>query len=92
MALGRGSDAVTAEALAALSEDQYYTRLYDEYVRAKKQIGDPVDHVSLDAFRAKMRESEREMLAKHGQPVRYRAELRDGAVVLIAIPLAAPVS
>ena len=30
---------------------------------------------------------ERELQAKHGRPVRYQVQLRDGSVVLIAVPL-----
>lgn len=76
-----------AQALAAAPEDEYYRQLFSDYIRAKKQLGDPVDHISPAAFRGRISRSEQEMLAKHGRPVRYQVELKDNSVVLIAVPL-----
>jgi hypothetical protein len=76
-----------ATALAAEPSEQYYRRLFNEYINAKRQLGDPVDHISFDAFTNKIRSSEQEMSQKHGRPVRYQVQLRNNAVVLIAVPL-----
>lgn len=74
-------------ALAAESPDQYYRRLYQEYIGAKRQLGDPVDHITLDAFVGRIRDSEQQMSQKHGRPVRFQVQLKDGAVVLNAVTL-----
>jgi hypothetical protein len=67
--------------------DQYYARLFREYVAAKRELGDPVDHIQLEGFRFRIEGSEQEIAQKHGRPVRYQVKLRDGSVVLIAVPL-----
>ncbi|MEB2312046.1 MAG: hypothetical protein OZ921_11165 [Sorangiineae bacterium] len=84
---GSTIDPARAAALAAEPAAQYYARLYGEYIAAKRQVGDPVDHITEQAFVARIQGSEQEMLGKHGRPVRYQAELRAGAVVLVAVPL-----
>ena len=84
---GQAVDPQVAAALAAEPAEQYYPRLYREYVSAKQQLGDPVDHITQDEFLAHIRTSEQQMAEKHGRPVRYRVELRGSAVVLIAVPL-----
>lgn len=80
-------DPAVAQALAQEPAEQYYARLCNEYIAAKQQLGDPVDHITPAAFRRRIEASEREMRGKHGRPVRYQVQLRDGAVVLIAVPL-----
>ncbi len=86
-AASQGVDPAVARALAAEPADGYYARLFAEYVAAKKQLGDPTDHITQDAFAARLQASEVEMTQKHGRPVRYQVQLRDNSVVLIAVPL-----
>ncbi len=80
-------DVQVARVLAALSADEYYANLYGDYIAAKRKLGDPVDHITQDAFRTRIVRSEQEMLVKYGRPVRYRAELKGAGVVLVAVPL-----
>jgi hypothetical protein len=81
------ADPAVATALAAEPTSQYYRRLFGEYIAAKRTLGDPVDHITPEAFQAKIQTSEQEMAQKHGRPVRYQVELRGNAVVLNAVPL-----
>jgi len=81
------ADPSVAAALASEPSDQYYRRLFKEYISAKRELGDPVDHITFDAFSGKIRSSEQEMSQKHGRPVRYEVQLRGNAVVLNAVPL-----
>jgi hypothetical protein len=74
-------------ALASEPAAAYYRRVFDEYISAKRQLGDPVDGIRLDGFMARLQQSEQEMSAKYGRPVRHQLELRDGGIVLVAIPL-----
>jgi hypothetical protein len=76
-----------AAALAAEPAEQYYRRLYTEYIAAKRQLGDPVDHITFEAFLERIQGSERDMSQKHGRPVRYQVQVKDGAVALIGVPL-----
>lgn len=88
MAAEAGEEHVDARALREESEEAYYARIFNEYVAAKTSLGDPVDHITQDAFVARIRVSESEMSAKHGKPVRYKVEVRGREVVLLAVPLA----
>jgi len=81
---------VSPEVIAMLSketDDAYYARVFRDYVAAKKQLGDPIDGISFDAFIGNIRASEQEISAKHGRPVRYLVEVRGTSVVLIAVPM-----
>lgn len=73
--------------LAAEPADAYYARLYAEYVAAKKKLGEATDHITLEAFKAKIQGMEQEASGKHGKPVRYAVDAREREVVLLAIPL-----
>jgi hypothetical protein len=73
--------------LASEPADAYYARLYREYISAKRGLGDPVDHITREAFVARIRATEQEMSQKYGRPVRCQVQLRDAGIVLIAVPL-----
>jgi hypothetical protein len=80
-------DPSAAAALAAEGADEYYRRLYNEYIAAKRKLGEPVEHITFEAFVGRIRTSEAETSQKQGRPVRYQVQLRGNAVVLIAVPL-----
>ena len=67
--------------------ESYYRRIFDEYLNAKRSLGDPTEGVTLAAFVERIQASEQEMQSKHGKPVRYRIEVRGREVVLLAVPL-----
>ncbi|MDC0678304.1 MXAN_5187 C-terminal domain-containing protein [Sorangium atrum] len=77
-----------AKALLEEPEDAYYARIFAEYIAAKKSLGDPVDHITRDAFVARLKASEQELGRKHGKPMRYKIEVRGKEIVLLAVPLA----
>src|SRR5690606_6791594 len=76
-----------AQALATEPADQYYARLYDEYLGAKRGLGETVDHITQQAFVAHIRQNEAQTAQRVGRPVRYQVQVRNNAVVLVAIPL-----
>ena len=82
-----GSDEGAAKALREEPEDRYYKRIFEEYISGKQKLGDPVDHITRDAFVTRIKASEAEMAQKHGRPVRYKVEVRGREVVLLAVPL-----
>lgn len=82
-----GAD-VDARALAAEPQEQYYARLYREYIAAKKALGEQVDHITDAAFRSRIQGMEQDATAKHGKPVRYHVQTNGREVVLLAVPLA----
>jgi hypothetical protein len=86
--MAASSDAADARALRDEGDNDYYSRIFREYVDAKRTLGDPVDHITKEAFTARIMASERETSQKHGKPVRYKVEVRGREVVLLAVPLA----
>jgi len=86
-AVAEQTDPGVSVRLAAESADSYYERLFREYIAARRELGDPVDHITAESFRERIRENEREMAEKHGRPVRFEVQLRNRAIILNAIPL-----
>ncbi len=84
---GQAIDPAVAAALAAEPSGEYYSRVFREYIAAKQQIGDPVGHITREAFIQRLQGSEREMSQKHQRAVRYQVEVKGNSVVLIAVPL-----
>lgn len=87
MAALSSGEVADAKALREESEDSYYSRIFVDYIAAKRSLGDPVDHIAKQDFIDKIMASEREMAAKHGKPVRYKVEVQDKQVTLLAVPL-----
>jgi len=73
--------------LAGEPPPQYYSRIYREYVAAKKAIGESTDHISEQAFAARIQGMEQDAAQKYGRPVRYQVQARNKEVVLLAVPL-----
>ena len=67
--------------------DQYYSRLYAEYIAAKKSLGEPVDHITSETFTTRIQGMEAEAQAKHQRPVRFQVQVNGREVVLLAVPL-----
>lgn len=80
-------DPAVAAKLGQEPLESYYQRLFQEYLAAKRQLGEPVEHIGFEAFLDRIQTSERETSQKHGRPVRYQVQVKDGAVVLLAVPL-----
>jgi methyl-accepting chemotaxis protein len=81
------ADPGASATLAREPADQYYRRVFEEFIAAKRQLGDPVDHIGFESFRERIEQSERDLLQSHSRPVRFRVAVRDGAVVLTAVPI-----
>lgn len=82
-----GVDPAAVAQLASEPTDQYYARIYGEYINAKRSLGEAVDHITDAAFRQRIQGMEQEAMQKFGKPVRYRVQLRGREVTLLAIPL-----
>ncbi len=83
-----GTSAEAAQALHAEDANAYYQRLFGEYVNAKRQLGEAVDHITQSAFVAHIRQNEQQAMAQTGTAVRYRVEVRGSAITLVAVPAA----
>ncbi|HHH12128.1 MAG TPA: hypothetical protein ENK23_08675 [Sorangium sp.] len=82
------NDVAEASELRDEAPSDYYRRIFNEYVAAKKHLGDPTDHLRFSDFSRRIKNSERELSDRHGKPFRYRIEPNGGEVVFVAVPLA----
>lgn len=82
-----GGDGAAGARLAAEPAEAYLKRLFDEYIKAKRSLGDPVDHITEQAFVDRIRTSEAETAERLGKPVRFKVEVRGREVTLVAVPL-----
>jgi hypothetical protein len=80
-------DPDVARKLAAEPQAQYYARIYKEYITAKRAIGEPTDHISEQAFAARIQSMEQDAAQKYGRPVRYQVHARNKQLVLVPVPL-----
>jgi hypothetical protein len=80
-------DPDVVQRLAAEPQPAYYARIYREYIAAKRAIGEPTDHISEQAFAARIQSMEHDAAQKYGRPVRYQVHARNKEVVLLAVPL-----
>jgi hypothetical protein len=77
-----------ALALANEPEQDYYRRLYNEFVDAKKKAGENVDGLNFDGFTAKLRMNEASLKKKYSaKAVRFRVQVKDGQVTLKPVPI-----
>jgi hypothetical protein len=65
--------------------EAYYSRLYNEYITAKKSLGEQVDQITPDVFKTRIQGMEQDMLQKHGKPVRYQVQVNGREVQLLAV-------
>jgi len=75
-------------ALASEPEAQYYRRLYDEYIAARKALGENVEGVTFESFTAKLRLNEANLKKKYScKAVRFRVQTKDKQVTLKPVPI-----
>jgi hypothetical protein len=80
-------DPGAVQALAAEPAQQYYSRIFREYISAKKGLGEATDHITEQTFTTRIQGMEQDAATKYGRPVRYQVQARAKEVVLIAVPL-----
>jgi len=64
-------------------EEKYYREMFEEFVRAKKDVGDKVEKLNLDRFVRKLKKQEEVLKAKHGcKGVRFQVTVKNNQVSL----------
>ncbi|MCA9625995.1 MAG: hypothetical protein KC731_43535, partial [Myxococcales bacterium] len=81
-------DVAEAASLRDEPAPDYYKRIYDEYIAAKRKLGDPVGHIRFHHFQTRVKGLESELMGRHGKPFRYKVESKGEEVVFVAVPLA----
>lgn len=80
---GEADDPELASKLAAEPEEQYYARLFAEYVAAKESVGENVSSITQDNFVKRLQANERSLVKKHGcRMVRFQVQTRGNQVNL----------
>jgi hypothetical protein len=87
MASMNASDVEGAKRLKDEAPEDYYKRIYDEYISANRDLGNPVDHLKFAPFVQRIKAGEQELTDKHGKPFRYKLEVAGREIVFIAVPL-----
>jgi len=78
-----------AMALAQEPEADYYKRIFDEYISARKENKEPTEGISFDSFVAKLHLNEASLKRKYEcQAVRFNVMVKDGKVILKPVPIA----
>lgn len=74
--------------LAQEPEPDYYARIYNEYVAARKQVGDASDGVTFEGFVTKLRLNEGNLKGRYQcSAVRFKVIIKDGKVTLKPVPI-----
>jgi hypothetical protein len=77
-----------ALALANEPEPEYYTRIFNEYVKAREENGESAKDLAYDSFIAKLRVNEGKLKAQYqSKAVRFRVVVKDGKVTLKPVPI-----
>jgi|GEM_PF-2997338 len=64
-------------------EDKYYREMFEEFVRAKQEIGEKVEKLKLDRFVRKLKKQEELLKAKHGcKGVKFQVTVKNNQVSL----------
>jgi len=72
-----------AEEKSETEEEKYYREMYEEFVRAKKEVGDKVEKLNLDRFVRKLKKQEEVLKAKHGcKGVKFQVTVKNNQVSL----------
>lgn len=67
--------------------EQYYSRLYNEYIAAKKGLGEDVAAITPDVFKTRIQSMEQDALKQHGKPVRYQVHVNGREVQLLMVAI-----
>jgi hypothetical protein len=80
---------ILAQATGAVSDENAEWRVvYDEFIRIKKQCGEPTDGLTFEKFSLTLRKNRDQLVDKHGcKRVRFSVYVKEGRASLKATPL-----
>jgi hypothetical protein len=76
-----------ASTLRNEAPEDYYKRMYDEFLAAKREAGDAIESLKFAQFSQRLKQSELQMSQKHGKPFRFKVEVKGNDVSMLAVPL-----
>ena len=79
---------VDLEELAREPADVYYKRLYNEFIEARKAVGQPIEGINYPKFVEKLVHLQQPLIKKLGTPmIRFVVSTKGNTVTLIPVPL-----
>ena len=83
-----GVDPAVVQKLSNEAASDYYSRIFAEYITAKKALGEATEQITQETFVNRIKDMEKDTSNKLGKPVRYQVASNGREVSLLAIPLA----
>jgi hypothetical protein len=81
-------DAGTPQAAPVEDESTEWKRVYDEFVRLKKECGEPTDGINFEKFKNTLRKNRDQLLQRHScKSVRFSVYVKEGKAALKASPV-----
>lgn len=69
-------------------DEDYYNALYEEFIQAKKNVGEDVTQITRERMVAKLKRAEEKLLEKHGcVSVKFNVKVEGGKVALKPTPI-----
>lgn len=79
----RSSEIAAPSTVPRAFDEEHYRGAFDEFVGSKRRLGEPVESINFEGFRAKLRKIEQTLIEKHGcRAVRFQVVVRDRQVSL----------
>lgn len=79
----RSSEIAAPSTVPRAFDEDHYRGAFDEFVGSKRRLGEPVESINFEGFRAKLRKIEQTLIEKHGcRAVRFQVVVRDRQVSL----------
>ncbi|HUK66670.1 MAG TPA: MXAN_5187 C-terminal domain-containing protein [Anaeromyxobacteraceae bacterium] len=70
------------------ADEEHWRLVYDEFITARKQSGEPVEGVTYERFRRKLKENRDQLVAKYAcRTARFQVYLKQGRAALKASPV-----
>lgn len=69
-------------------EEQHWQQIFDEFVRVRRQCGEPAEGLTYDRFRAKLAKNKEQLVQKYAcRTVRFQVYVKEGKAALKATPV-----
>jgi len=86
--MDNNGDAEEAVAADIAVDDSYYEKLFNDFIKAKKSLGDDISQITQSRMIAKLKRTESKLIEKHGcERVMFEVKVEKGKVTLKPSPI-----
>lgn len=69
-------------------QEAHFREVFAEYIAVREKCGEPIANLTLERFRAKLEDNERQLKAKYNcQSARFSVYVKDGKAAIKATPV-----